>query len=147
MDENMTVYESIECTNVSYENYTTLPSESKLGDQSENFWLESKWKANKIDDVHANLSLENKSQLITESSFRKHWVKSKWDGKKQWIRNKFHGNRILVKSKRGSSPTKHVTYLTSSAISFKARGGKQQPTYSCPRAKEIWTKLRCENHM
>ena len=82
MDEKMTVYESIECTNISYKNYTILPSESKLGEQSEDFWLESNWKASKIDDVHANLSLEDKGQLIAESLFSKHWVKSEWDGEK-----------------------------------------------------------------
>ena len=82
MDEKMTVYESIECTNISYKNHTILPLESKLGEQSEDFWLESNWKANKIDDVHANLSLEDKGQLIVESLFGKHWIKSEWDGKK-----------------------------------------------------------------
>ncbi len=149
MDENMTVYESIECTNVSYKNYTTLPSESKLGDQSENFWLESKWKANKIDDVHANLSLENKSQLITESSFRKHWVKSKWDGKKinsfNWFFQRIDNNTNEIifkwapKKEEKSSDTKTELSLLEFKGIFNGYLGETNDKKSV--AVEIWNRI------
>ena len=79
MDENMNVYESIECTNVQYEKYRILPLEDDLGEQSESFWKESDWEAKKIDDSYANLSLENKGDLINQTSFKQNWTKSDWE--------------------------------------------------------------------
>ena len=82
MTEDMTVYESIECTNIQYKDYPILPSENELENQSEDFWLESSWEAEKIDDVNASLSLEDKTQLINEKSFKDNWLESNWEAKK-----------------------------------------------------------------
>jgi len=90
MDEAMNVYESIECTNIKYKDYPILPPESELENQSESFWIESDWVANRIDDVHANLSLEDKSDLLNQNSFKQNWTKSGWEAKKiisfKWFR-------------------------------------------------------------
>ena len=82
IDETMNVYESIECTNIKHKDYPILPPESELENQSESFWIESDWVTNKIDDVHANLSLEDKSNLLNQNSFKQNWTQSDWKAKK-----------------------------------------------------------------
>ena len=82
VDENLNIYESIECTSIEYENYKLIPKLEDLGNQEKSFWVESKWTVKKIDDYHVSLSLEDKDELLLEQDFKNHWTKSDWTAKK-----------------------------------------------------------------
>ena len=137
MDENMEVYESIECTNIQYKNYPIIPFEDELSNQSENFWLESDWEANKIDDVHANLSLENKSDLLKHNSFNQNWIQSDWEANKisslKWFSSMWFPQNDIIKEEK----------LELSLLQYKGifNGYLGETNNNKSVSQEIWTRI------
>lgn len=99
MDEEMNVYESVLCSSLPHPDYPILPMISALEEQSEAFWLDSKWSVKKIDKFHASLNLDNKDNLINSVLFNETWKKSNWSSTKiidfNWFSNYLRNTNII----------------------------------------------------